>query len=220
MWLYHINHALGPAIGLYWRLRLTGARESIPGTGPLLIASNHASYLDPWLVGMVFPRPIRWLITPEWYHRSPRWRAVFRAFGTVPQREGDPRATIRAVRGHLGAGEVVGVFPEGRISGDGRIARLHRGVTTMAAQSGAPVLPVGIRGNHRSLPRHGRFPRPTPVRVVVGEPLRFPGAPHRRPARRAESRVFHESLVREICRLADQAERIPELVPGASSEPG
>ena len=52
MWLSRLNVFLGPALGLYWRLGLTGARETIPRTGPLLLASNHASFLDPWFIAM------------------------------------------------------------------------------------------------------------------------------------------------------------------------
>jgi 1-acyl-sn-glycerol-3-phosphate acyltransferase len=212
MWLYRLNHALGPLIGLYWRLGLEGAVESIPRRGPLLLLSNHASFLDPWLIGMAFPRYIRYLITNRWYERSPLWKGVFRAFGTEPMQTGNPRATIEAVCRVLSRGEVTGIFPEGRISDDGRIQPFRAGATRIAALSGAPVLPLGIRGNYRSLPRHRRFPRPVRVRVHVGEPMVFPGSPTNGPPPRTESVAFQVELLREICRLAGQEDRIPELL--------
>ena len=218
MWLSRLNVALGPVIGLYWRLGLTGAVDSIPMKGPLLVAANHSSYLDPWFIALSFPRRIRWLITHEWYYRSPVWKAVFRAYGTEPVRSGDVRGTIDAVCRLLDRGDVVGIFPEGKISDDGRMKRFRRGLNLIAARSGAPVVPLGLRGNYESMPRNRRFPRPTRVSVVAGEPLVFPGSPMRRPPPRPASREFQDVLVREICRLADQEDRIPHLVTAADSE--
>jgi 1-acyl-sn-glycerol-3-phosphate acyltransferase len=220
MWLSRLNVALGPVVGLYWRLGLAGERESIPRTGPLLLASNHSSFLDPWFIALCFPRRIRWLITHEWYHRSPVWRQVFRAYGTEPVRGGDMRGTLEAVCRLLDRGDVVGIFPEGRISPNGRIGPFRRGLAVIAARSGAPVVPLGLRGNHDALPRHRRFPRPKRVTVVAGAPLSFPGAPHRRPPPRVESLRFQERLLREVCRLAGQEERIPELLLASSPGPG
>lgn len=203
MWLYRVNHALGPLIGLYWRLGLEGAVASIPRDGPLLLAANHSSYLDSWFLGMAFPRPVRYLITPKWYDRSPVWREVFRAFGTEPVQPEDPVATVTAVCALLARGEVVGIYPEGRISDDGSMRRFRSGIARIAARSGAPVMPVGIRGAHRSLPRHRLVPKPTRVRVHVGEPVRFPGAPLDDPLPSA-LRAFQNDLHDRVARLAGQ----------------
>lgn len=203
MWLYRVNQALGPLLGAYWRLKLQGAVDSIPRSGPLLVASNHASFLDPWLVGMVFPRSIRFLMVRRWYDRSPLWRAFFRAYGTIPL-HGRSQETLDAVTHLLARGEVVGVFPEGRISPDGKIQRFRPGLSQMAARSGAPVVPVGIRGNFDTLPKHGTFPRPTRVTIHVGEPRRFPGAPPAGFPSRQQSRQFLEEVFEDVCRLAGQ----------------
>jgi 1-acyl-sn-glycerol-3-phosphate acyltransferase len=217
MWLNRLTVALGPVIGLYWRLGLTGAVETIPRHGPIILTMNHACFLDPWLLSMVFPRPIRYLINHDWYHRSRLWTAFFRANGTVPIIPEDSHATIDMMRRILDRGEVVGFFPEGRISHDGKIQRFHRGLTRLAALSGAPVVPTGIRGNFESLPRHRRFPKPNRITIRVGEPVHFPGAPYPGPPPRLESKRFHERIIRETCRLAGQEDRLPELLRSSSS---
>lgn len=178
MWLYRLNRALGPVVGL----------------------------VDPWFLGMAFPRPIRYLITRQWYERSRAWRAVFGALGTVPVRAEDPRATVDAVCGILARGEVVGVFPEGRISRDGRLQRFRPGLAWIAARSGAPVVPVGIRGSFRSLPRHRRVPRPVRVTVHVGHPLLYPGAPSQGCPAPDESLHFQDAVFREVRRLVGEAD--------------
>jgi 1-acyl-sn-glycerol-3-phosphate acyltransferase len=205
MWLYRINRTAGPLIGSYWRLRLAGDLVNIPTNGPLLVASNHSSFLDPWFIGMVFPRRIRYLVADQWYHRNSVWNAVFRAFGTVPVKRGDPRATIRIIEEVLDRGEVVGIFPEGRVSCDGLMQRFHSGVARAAARSGAPVLPLGIRGGFESLPRSRRIPRPTRVTIHVGEILQFADGPISGRASQAEIRKFNEDLEKEIRRLAGKS---------------
>lgn len=202
MWLYRINRALGPLIGLYWRLALRGEVRSIPEDGPLLVAANHSSFLDPWWIGMAFPRLIRYVITDEWYYRNAAWNALFHAWGTVPVIAHDPGATIAAVCRCLERNDAVGMFPEGGVSRDGRIQRFHSGLARMAARSGAPVLPAGIRGGFESLPRHRRIPRPTSVEVRVGAPLVFPGAPQGRDPTPNEIREFNELLLEKISGLA------------------
>lgn len=206
MWLAHFNRALGPVIGAYWRLQLVGEVDGIPRDGPLLVAANHSSFLDPWFIGMVFPRTIRYLVANQWYHRNAVWNAVFRAFGTLSVNGGDPRETIRAIEEFLKRGNVVGIFPEGRVSHDGRVQRFHSGVARAAARSGVPVLPLGVRGGFESLPRHRRIPRPTRVAVHVGTTLRFADSPRSGRIPQAEIREFNLVLEKEIRRLAGRLE--------------
>ncbi len=205
MWLYRLTRPVGNVFARpYWRLGIRGAVEAIPPEGPLVVASNHASFLDPWLLGLAFPRGVRYLINRDWYDRSALWRAFFRANGTIPVASRDPEATIAVVCEALARGQVVGIFPEGAISRDGRMRRFRPGVCAIAARSGAPVLPVGLRGNFAALPRHARVPRPSRVTVWVGAPLRFPGAPVRGPIPREAAARFLGQLRGEIARLAGQ----------------
>ncbi len=75
MWLYRCFPALRPLWSLYWRFRLTGAVDSIPRSGPLLVAANHACFLDPWFLAVVFPRPIHYPGSPV-AERIPNRRAL------------------------------------------------------------------------------------------------------------------------------------------------
>jgi 1-acyl-sn-glycerol-3-phosphate acyltransferase len=206
MWLNRINCALGPVIGVYWRLGLDGNVEAIPRSGPLIVAANHSSFLDPWFIALPFPRRLRYLINHRWYHRSPVWKRLFRAWGTIPVKERDPRGTIRQLREHLDRGQAIGMFPEGKISWDGRIQSPQTGVARVAASSGAPVLPVGIRGGFEALPRERRIPRPRRVRIVVGGPLRFPTAPIERPEREAIE-AFNQQLLSQLVALSGKPTR-------------
>jgi 1-acyl-sn-glycerol-3-phosphate acyltransferase len=200
-----------------WGRALLGG-ERVPRAGPVLIACNHASYLDPWFVGRVSPRfPLRYLITAGWYHRSRVWRTFFDANGVVPT-SADPARTIAAVLACLGRGEAVVVFPEGTISADGRIGRGKHGIAWMAALSGAPVLPVALRGNDLALPRGRIVPRRRPVEVHVGELRFFGDAPVAAPDfRRIEA--FTTAVMEEICRLAGQEDRVDASRPLASTSP-
>ena len=204
MWLYRLNRALGPIIGAYWRLRIAGEIDAIPRTGGFLLVPNHASVLDPWMIGMRFPRTVRWLITRRWFERSRLARFFFTSFGTIPVRPGDPPGTIEAVCEALGGGDGVGVFPEGGISGDGRVRRFRGGIARMAARSGVPVIPVGVRGAFESLPKQRRLPAFRRVTVVVGKPMRFPGAPLDAEPPRDAMEAFLAALRAEVARLAER----------------
>ncbi len=201
MWFYHLTQVLRPAAQLYWRLGLEGRTDEIPRSGPLILTPNHSSFLDPWFLLWAFPRPIRFLVTDDWYDRGAFWRWYFAANGCIPMRSRSLRATIGLVRQQLDAGQVVGVFPEGGISHDGRLQPFHPGVSLMAARSGAPVMPVAIRGAFESFPRTRRFPRPTRVRIHLGAPLRLDGAWGANKLDRAAAERFLRSLHEDVRRL-------------------
>jgi 1-acyl-sn-glycerol-3-phosphate acyltransferase len=211
MWLYHLISGLQPLWWLWWRLRLVGEVDTIPKKGPLLVAANHACFLDPWFICILFPRPVRFLITRNWYYKSKGWQRFFAAQGTTPVRE-TTEQTLDAVREHMSLDHVVGVFPEGKISHDGRMQKFRAGIGYMAAQTGAPVVPIGIRGAYESLNRRRRFPRPSRVTLVVGRPMVFPGSPCEKPSGR-ELVEFRNRLDREIRRLAGQEHPAPGYAP-------
>jgi 1-acyl-sn-glycerol-3-phosphate acyltransferase len=200
--IYRANQALIPLLWGYWRLDLNGAYSEIPSEGPVLLVANHSSYLDPWFIGLVFPRPVRYLIDHGWYWRSPLATWFFRGWGTIPVKEKDPIATTEAVCSSLAQGDVVGIFPEGGISSNGRLRRFRSGVVYMAARSGAPVIPLGIQGAFRSLPRQRRVPLPTKVTIRVGRARRFEGSPWTSPPPEELRSRFLSEIRRDVLRLA------------------
>lgn len=216
-WLQWATRVLIPFMKFMWGRTIHGG-ERIPRQGPALIACNHGSFLDPWFIGGVSPRfPLRYLITASWYDRSRFWRAFFDANGVVSTSP-DPARTLSAVLACLTRGEAVVVFPEGSISTDGRIGRGKHGISWMAALSGAPVIPVALRGNSDALPRGRVVPRRRPVALHVGEPRVFRDAPLDEPAFR-DVEAFTLGLMEEICALAGQEDRIAASRPIVSPAP-
>ena len=161
-----------------WRPVLVG-RENIPPTGPVILASNHLSFIDSIVIPLAVPRPVVFLAKAEyWRGRSPAaWprRLFFAAFDAVPvqrHQQADAQASLQLALGILRRGDVFGLYPEGTRSRDGRLYRGRTGVGWLALASGAPVVPVGLVGTDRVQPVGARFPRVHRVRVAFGEPVR------------------------------------------------
>lgn len=187
--------------------------ELVPTQGPLIAVANHASFLDGWFFVHGFPRyPLRMLINDPWFRRSPIWKWFFKQQATLPVVPNDPVGTILRVVQALENGDMIGVFPEGRISKDGSIQRGHLGFAWAAALSGVPVVPCGIWGNFQALPRTTRIPRRHPVENRYGPPRVFPGGKNPEPDPEAV-RDFAALLIEDICRLAEQPERIEKAIP-------
>ena len=136
--------------------RLHGSKMlPLPVSGPALVVANHISGLDPLLLVATSARPLRFLVAQEEYDR-PLLRALFRAIGCIPvRRDRNPRAALAAARRSLERGEVVALFPQGRIHLDHEPpVRLKRGVAYLAQATGVPVIAVhvdGIRGAGRTV---------------------------------------------------------------------
>jgi 1-acyl-sn-glycerol-3-phosphate acyltransferase len=127
--------------------RLEHDTITLPTDGPALVVANHVSGLDPMLMLAASPRPLRFLIAREQYDRwYLRW--LFRVIGCIPvERTRNPRAALEAARQALAAGEVVALFPHGRIHLDNQPpAPIKRGVVWLAQMSGAPIVPLRVDG--------------------------------------------------------------------------
>ena len=162
--MYGLGHGLsGLAFRTLWRLRVTG-RENVPLSGPLLIASNPASFVAPPLVGSSLPRPLYYMGKEELF-RWPVFGWIISQVNAFPIRrqEGDVGA-VRTAQRILGAGGALIVFPEGRRQRGGVLGRPKRGVGLLAVKTRAPVVPAYLDGTHRAW----RFPR---LRVAFGRPL-------------------------------------------------
>jgi 1-acyl-sn-glycerol-3-phosphate acyltransferase len=157
-------------------LRLHGARQ-VAAQGAVVVASNHQSYLDPWLVGTTVPRPSYYLARDTLFG-LPIFRSILRWLNAlpIPRKGAASRKGIELARAVLRAGKVLVLFPEGTRSRTGRMAPVKRGVDLVTRGSSAQVVPVLVDGTYRAWPPQKPLPEFRSVRVIYGRP--FPaGAP-------------------------------------------
>jgi 1-acyl-sn-glycerol-3-phosphate acyltransferase len=162
---------LVPFFLVYLRMERIG-REHLPRSGPLLLAANHRSFLDPFVIGTLVRRPVYYMAKRELFQR--RWQAwALNALGAFPvdRGAGDREAMVTA-RAILERGDCVVIFPEGTRTRPGPLGEPHRGVGRLALETGAHVAPVAVIGTDEV--RRGWRVRPRKVRLRVGRPLRFP----------------------------------------------
>jgi glycerol-3-phosphate dehydrogenase (NAD(P)+) len=162
---------LQPFFHVYFRLKRVGM-EHLPAQGPLIIASNHRSFMDPWVIGMMLRRPVYYVAKTELFHnRFAAW--ILSSLGAFPlDRGGGDRDAMDAARRILERGDVVVIFPEGTRVRPGALGQPKRGVGRLALQTGAPVVPVALIGTEAV--RRGWRIRPHKVRIRAGRPVRFP----------------------------------------------
>jgi glycerol-3-phosphate dehydrogenase (NAD(P)+) len=170
--VYWVSRAiLQPFFHLYFRLSRIGL-ENVPASGPVIFASNHRSFLDPFIVGVLSRRPVYYVAKSEIFkNRLVAW--FVSSLGAFPVRRGagdpDMLATARAI---LERGDCLLIFPEGTRTRPGSLGRPKRGVGRLALETGAPVVPVALIGTEAV--RKGWRIRPHKVRARIGPPLTFP----------------------------------------------
>jgi 1-acyl-sn-glycerol-3-phosphate acyltransferase len=174
-WLFLKFVLLGPLLRLLFRPRVTGL-EHIPATGGAIVAANHVSFLDPLVLPLVVPRRRVMFLTKVKYIDKPVLYWFLRGAGVIPVQSDEPGAAGGAVASGVQAvrdGRLVGIFPEGTRSRDGRLHRGKTGAARIAIEAGVPVIPVGISGTERAFPPGARLPRPRAVQVRFGPPVRL-----------------------------------------------
>src|SRR5215207_5649311 len=165
--------------------------ERVPVKGPVILASNHASFLDPPLVGAGLRRDINYLARESLF-RFPVIGWVLRNWNSVPvDLEGGGAKGLRAILDRLLHGGAIILFPEGTRSRDGKLQPACSGIGLTVIKSTAPVVPVRVFGTYEAFGRHMRFPRPRRVMIKYGKPLRFEQL-------RAEAKVCSRSRLKEI----------------------
>lgn len=148
-------------------IRIYG-RDRLPEKGPLIIACNHQSIIDPLVLLTVFPYHITFLAAAYLY-RIPLLGPVLRAAGAMPihSAEGDFKSLKKSLK-LLEKGRVLGIFPEGGVSLDGKLKPLMSGSAYIALKSGAAVLPVALGGTRDVLPVGTYFPRRKRIVLNIG----------------------------------------------------
>ena len=150
--------------------------EDIDPDERVVVACNHASNLDPLVVGAFFPRRLRYFAKEELF-RSWFLGTSIRALGAVPVSRADNASAAGALKGFMKLyreGSDILIFPEGGRSPDGRLQPLEAGVALIAARERAPILPAFIHGSFDAMPTGSRFVRPSKIVLTFGRTLRFP----------------------------------------------
>lgn len=168
MSFYKFCHTLFPLIFKVWlRFEVIG-EENIPKTGPVVLAANHLSLLDPPVLGAAASRPVHFMAKAELF-KPAFFGWIIRKLGVFPVRRGGAdRQAIKTGLSLLEDNRVVAVFPEGTRSKTGELGRAGGGAFLMAVRSGAAVVPAYIDGT--DLKRHPGWPK---VRVIFGSPLEY-----------------------------------------------
>jgi 1-acyl-sn-glycerol-3-phosphate acyltransferase len=147
--------------------------ERVPLKGPVILACNHASFLDPMLVGAALKRDINYLAREDLFG-LPVVGWVLRRWNSVPvDREGGGAKGLKAILDRLLNGGGIILFPEGTRSRDGQLQKARSGIGLTVIKSTAPVVPARVFGTYEAFSRHLRIPRPRRVGVKFGQPMLF-----------------------------------------------
>ncbi len=144
--------------------------ENIPKEGPLLIVSNHQSIIDPFVLMYCFPRRITFLAA-SYLFRIPLIRWIIYLGGAMPIKGAGDATTLKKALKLLEQGGVIGIFPEGGVSLDGKLKPFMQGWAYLALKSGTPVVPTAVNKSKEVLPVGKYIPRRRRIEVAFGETL-------------------------------------------------
>ncbi len=195
---------LTPVLRTIFQVRSEGT-SNVPKTGPVILASNHQSFVDSVFLPLVVRRRVTFVAKAE-YFENPKTAWFFRAVGMIPIKRGDGPASARALaaaREVLAAGGVLGIYPEGTRSPDGRLYKGHTGAARLALDCHVPVVPVAQIGTAAVQPIGSMWPKLfRRVEVKMGRPLRWDG----RVEGSTEYRAFTNRLMAAIASLSGQVQ--------------
>lgn len=173
------NLLLGPLLKLLFRPWVRGM-ENIPSSGAAILASNHLSFSDSIFLPLQSRRPLVFLAKSEYFTgkgvKGALTRWFFKGTGQLPIDRSGGKASEAALNTGLmvlGGSQVLGIYPEGTRSPDGRLYRGRTGIARMALEAKVPVLPVAMIDTEKVQPIGKRLPRIRRIGIVVGEPLDF-----------------------------------------------
>lgn len=194
---------------VWFRLRIENRPQL---RGPFVLAANHASFLDPIVLSAALPRRVRFMMS-EAFYRSPRLGWFYRWSRAIPvSLRGGNRDAMRAARDALADGAVVGIFPEGGITRDGKLYLGNPGAVSLVLSAGVPIVPAGIVGLHHAYGvGHRGLPRLSRVTVRFGAPITPVELVGAATARKAQLGVATERIMAEIATLLGTTSREAEL---------
>ncbi|HET6403494.1 MAG TPA: lysophospholipid acyltransferase family protein [Candidatus Thermoplasmatota archaeon] len=188
------QYTIAPVLRGLWRVHATGLHH-IPATGGAILASNHLSYSDHYFLPAVVPRQV-FFISKAQHFDVPVQRWLFEQWGVIPLRrgEGDNEAMARSLQ-VLNEGKLLGIYPEGTRSTDGKLHKGRTGVARLALQARVPIVPVGMIGTEKVLPKGKHIPTFHKVVIHIGAPIdvsQFYGMENdRKVCREITDRVMH-----------------------------
>lgn len=166
-WVYYPSWVASRLLSAVWFRLVVKGRDRLPDAGAFLLVANHQSFLDPFLLGMA-SRRVRFVARAS-LARFPPLRWWLEGVGTVLIRRDAPaRSDIETMIATLKAGFPLVLFPEGTRTRDGSVGVFRRGLTLLVKRTGAPVVPAGLRGPFRALPRGRMFPLPVSCALHLG----------------------------------------------------
>lgn len=170
---------IGPIVKAIFRPWIVG-RRNVPAEGGAILASNHLSFVDSIFLPLMIDRPVAFLAKSDYFTgkglKGCATRVFFKATGQLPiDRSGGKasEASLNTGLQVLGRGELLGIYPEGTRSPDGKLYRGRTGIARMALEARVPVVPVVMVDTDTMMPIGTRIPRVARVGVVIGEPLDF-----------------------------------------------
>ncbi|MBP2473772.1 1-acyl-sn-glycerol-3-phosphate acyltransferase [Crossiella equi] len=170
---------LGPILRLFFRPSIQGL-ENIPESGGAILASNHLAVADSFFLPLMVPRRVTFLAKREYFTgkgiKGRFKRAFFGGLGQVPIDRSSAAAAQAALDTGvrlLKEGKLLGIYPEGTRSPDGRLYKGKTGMARMALEAGVPVVPVIMVGTDKANPIGSKMWRPYKIRIIVGKPLDF-----------------------------------------------
>ena len=189
--------------------------EHVPDRGPVIIAGNHPSYLDPVLVGLPLRRQIKFMAWDALF-RVPLLGLMIRALGAFPVDigKGKGESAFREALRVLKEGEVLGIFPEGQRSESGPMGDLKLGVARLAVDTGAQVVPVTIGGAFRAWPKWKLFPKPAKIVVRFHPPLVLD---EKERLERKTDREYHAAIMQTVAERINRS-LLPALRGGSLIE--
>lgn len=204
---YVVRAVVSTITQLYTRMSITG-RERLPRTGGYVLAPVHRSYIDTPISSCLTRRRLRFMGKDTlWKHRWSGW--LLSTLGGFPVTRGTAdREALKRCIAVLEGGEPLVLYPEGERKSGPVVQPMFDGAVYVALKAGVPIVPVGISGSERVMPKGARFIYPRKVRVIVGEPLTLPALPSGR-VPRSQIQAMSELLHDRLQTLFDEARNAP-----------
>jgi 1-acyl-sn-glycerol-3-phosphate acyltransferase len=210
-----------PILRIVFRVHIEGT-ENVPRRGPVILASNHQSFIDSIFLPLAVHRRVTFVAKAEYFET---WKTAwfFRAVGMIPLKRDGGSASERALlaaKDVLEGGGVLGIYPEGTRSPDGRLYKGHTGVARLSLQTGAVVVPVAQFGTAQVQPIGATLPKFfRHVQIKMGEPLEGPTTDDLRAFTNDVMAAIQKLSGQELVREYAKRDRGRLSAPGSEAEP-